>query len=402
MKLTSEQLKELVTPERKHMLEGVTGSVVARLSFEQAELLVVECSNSKFLIAPTLISDSQVRAVAGQGASALLAQSSTGQDSSFEWTWLQHSAYTHERSLGVDQSNESIVLDEKAIIKWQLFAEPSFGATKELCLSRKKFSATPAVIGQLWWTDAAGTRRLLATINKFVADSTDGWTWFPKMLSSESPRINDVQEIAVLTSTMHNILAELGTQTFSETQVSNLREMYTAQVKRVIAGNFSPSQPEVGDRIQLALESLSQLVGQNAQPIHGDFHVGQLIKDEVGKLFVIDFDGDPLQIQDLRSSMRPVMFDIASMMCSIIHAGMVAIKYGADNQFIESEITEQLEAFVQAYELADGTAAIDRQLLWNLMWLLEIRELDYASQFLERWTYAPLGAIEFLRDHHGR
>jgi len=402
MKLTSQQLKELVTPEREHMLDGVTGSVVARLSFEQAELLVIECSNSKFLIAPTLISDSHIRAIPGQGASALLAQSSTDADSNFQWLWLEHSAFNQERALGVDQSNESIVLDEKAIIKWQLFAEPSLGAAKELCLSKSGFVSAPAVIGQLWWTDDSGVRRLIATLNRFVANSTDGWTWYPKLLDTTRPGSEKVQEIASLAAAMHQALLELGQDTFSEVDLRLIRDSFEGHVRRVSSDVFIDSNPDVKQRIETALASLSTFVGSPIQSIHGDFHVGQLIEDQLGKLFVIDFDGDPLQIQDLRSSMRPVMFDIASMMCSIIHAGMVAIKYGADNQFIKSEITEQLEAFVQAYELADGTAAIDRQLLWNLMWLLEIRELDYATQFLERWKYAPLGAIDYLKEHHGR
>lgn len=402
MKLTSQQIAELVTPNRRPLVEGVTGSVVARLSFEKAELLIIEGSNSKYIVAPTLISHPEVRAVPGQGASFLLANSSTDSDSSFQWVWLEHSTFTSERLLGVDQSNESVVLDERAIIKWQLFAEPSFGASKELCLANNKFAEIPDVIGQLWWVDAKGTRRLIATISRFIENSTDGWTWYPKLLSSNMPKIEQIEKVAHLSAQMHKTLRQLGSDTFSRESVSATRSSYSSQYERLVSREILPQEPSVQKRISMALEGLEFLVGQETQATHGDFHVGQLLQDSHGNLYVIDFDGDPMQSQDQQREMKPIIFDLASMVCSIIHAGMVAIKQGAAASKIKSHIRIHIETYLDMYESRSGGEPLDRELLWNLVWLLEIRELDYANTFLQRWKYAPIGAIEYLKEQNGR
>jgi hypothetical protein len=83
---------------------------------------------------------------------------------------------------------------------------------------------------------------------------------------------------------------------------------------------------------------------------------------------------------------------------------LVSIKFGASYENVSRNTKIQLNAFIQRYQ--DGARLeLDPEslaIIWDIIWLLEIRELDYANQFLERWKYAPLGAIQYLKDHDGR
>ena len=404
MELSTDQLLEYVTPERRPLFLGVTGSIVARLNFAQADVIVIECSNKKFLVAPITHSHQDRRATAGEGASCQLVNAEPPADSYFEWIWLDAQSYSKETAPGVDQSNDSVILDRKAIIKWQLFAEPSFGATKELCLAKNNFEFSPKLLGQLWWTDKQGARRLLASVNSFIENAEDGWTWFPKLLSSESTSTQDIEKIASITAQMHRNFRQLGMGFQTQEITQAFVDSFEKQRDRVYSVNAENIDDQIRQRVAQALDSLSKLVGLATQAIHGDFHVGQILKQGNGATYVIDFDGDPLQQEFEQSNLKPVIFDVASMMCSIMHAGVVSIKYGADPEIVSRNTSTQLKAFINRYQLeASHELEPDSlRIIWDVIWLLEIRELDYANQFLERWKYAPLGALQYLKEHDGR
>jgi hypothetical protein len=73
---------------------------------------------------------------------------------------MQGGSYSHERFISVDQSNESVVLDESIIVKWQLTAQNSVGAHKEEILTENGFKYLPALLGNIYWDE-----KLLAIIN---------------------------------------------------------------------------------------------------------------------------------------------------------------------------------------------------------------------------------------------
>ena len=47
---------------------------------------------------------------------------------------------------------------------------------------------------------------------------------------------------------------------------------------------------------------------------HGDLHVGQVLRDEHGRLFVIDFDGNPTLTPPERVLHRPAAYDVAGLL----------------------------------------------------------------------------------------
>ena len=140
--------------------------------------------------------------------------------------------------------------------------------------------------------------------------------------------------------------------------------------------------------------------GVETQIVHGDLHVGQILKCAAG-MFVIDFDGDPLASFEQRFECQSPLRDVASMSASFIHAGMVAIKNGADRNAVFASIKQARAEFESAYSAESGSD-VDAGTLDELVLQIEQRELAYAREYLPRWLYAPEGALEYLKEFHGR
>ena len=161
------------------------------------------------------------------------------------YSTMQGGSYTHERFISVDQSNESIVLDESIIVKWQLTAQKSIGAHKEEILTENGFRYLPKLLGTIYWD-----QKLFASINKYIPGTSDGWKW-----CVEKAKENDLgqwlHDLAHLSQEMHRCLQGL---------------------------------------------------------IHGDFHVGQILKSiQNDQMWVIDFDGDPLaDAEEATDSLRDI------------------------------------------------------------------------------------------------
>lgn len=297
------------------------------------------------------------RAAAGEGSA--LAVWTAADHSELRWQRFVSDALKSERPLGVDQTNESWILSDRAVIKWPLFATTSVSAEKELLLQQAGFSQTPALWGHLWWQATDETQPLLvATVTEFIPDSVDGWTWAPDALTNQ--HIGWATTLGQLAADMHSAL----------------------RVGR--AATYMSGEAPV-----------AVLDGTETQLVHGDFHLGQILR-RGDDFYVIDFDGDPMKSVADNLHCKSVWTDVASMSSSIIHAGMVALKRGASVDAIYPAISEARAAFLDAYILASHKNP-DRGVLSELVNQIEQRELAYASQYLPRWLYAPEGAIKYLR-----
>ena len=116
---------------------------------------------------------------AGRGhATASRRRSSTRSLARTRWSpasacgdWRDIGALRGERAIGVDQTNESVVVGTSAVVKWIAEPAPRDPVVPDLQahLAAVGFAGVPAPIGSLEWTDGAGRVATLA----FVA------TWLP-------------------------------------------------------------------------------------------------------------------------------------------------------------------------------------------------------------------------------
>ncbi len=349
----SHPIGHLAPPQRQAQLADTAGELHV---FEGLPLAVVSTS-AGMLVVPTL-DNGESRARAGDGA-AIAMWASAGSDE-VQWTRFRDDPLHTESPLTVDQTNESVILDERAILKWQLFATESVAATKEQLLHAANFENTPGLWGHLWW----GSEKLIASVVEYVPDTQDGWTWAADALGRGEFEWASV--VGEITAHMHAALARGGHGVYDDTS--------------------APARDLVGARTQL---------------IHGDFHVGQVLRRE-DQFFVIDFDGDPLKSASENFELQSPLLDVVSMSCSIIHAGMVAIKRGAEQAAVYETITRARSAFLSAYQANASHANFSSETFSTLVDQVEQREIAYAEQYLPRWLYAPRGAVEYLRTVDGR
>ena len=326
MHLSKAQCQALLPTSRAELIRSCSDVSIDFPLTNSSGILIFE-SGSKSFIAPYVKEAILRRAQSQDGVTARLLSNPLpeGLSSSFV-----PGNYSHERFISVDQSNESVVLDESIIVKWQLSAQKSLGARKEEILSDNGFKHMPALLGNLYWQD-----KLLASVNKYIAGTTDGWTW-----CVEKAKENDL-------------------------------------------GIWLDNLAEITKEMHRCLEGL----------IHGDFHVGQLLKEHhKDQMWVIDFEGDPLShSEETSESIR----DIASMCASFFHVGAVAIKYGANLENIKEWVVIAERKFISKY--FEGKT-FDLSALHLLMRSLENRELAYADKFLPQWRYAPEFAIAYMEE----
>jgi len=326
MHLSKAQCQQLLPQSRADLINACSDVSVDFPMSDTAGVLIFESGNKSF-VAPYVKNKEIRRAHSKDGVTARLLSKPLPHGLR---STMQGGSFSQERFISVDQSNESVILDESIIVKWQLTAQKSLGAHKEEILTENGFTHLPELLGNIYWDE-----KLLASVNKYIPGTTDGWTW-----CVDKAKANDLGtwliNLAHLTTEMHRCLEGL---------------------------------------------------------IHGDFHVGQILKtDQSDQLWVIDFEGDPLATAE--EAIDPLR-DVASMCASFFHVGAVAIKYGADAAVIKEWIVQAKSIFTATYFQGNG---FDIRALHELMRSLENRELKYADKFLPQWRYAPEFAISYMEE----
>src|SRR6478752_7830528 len=82
-----------------------------------------------------------------------------------------------ERPIGVDQTHESVVVGERAIVKWfrRVGPGPSRAAILLAHLDAVGFRAIPPPLGSITWRSPSGVSFALAQGDTYLAGARDGW-----------------------------------------------------------------------------------------------------------------------------------------------------------------------------------------------------------------------------------
>ena len=99
-----------------------------------------------------------------------------GHHGSFSSTIRLDASVVSEERVEVDQTNESFVLNNTWIIKWNMTVGSHRTLTKERRLSAHNYPHTPTHFGHITWTSPDNSEHLLAGVQEFLPGSADGWT----------------------------------------------------------------------------------------------------------------------------------------------------------------------------------------------------------------------------------
>jgi maltokinase len=319
---------------------------------------------------------------------------------------------SRERAIDVDQSNDSVVVGEDAVVKLSplVSAGPQPGVDLPVHLAAVGFTWLPAPLGALWWTPPAGDEVLLVTASTFLPGARDGWEWYLDLaLAWLDGAVGDdavfarATEMGRIAARMHVAFATASpvvAQPVARADhdvAAGWRRAALAVADEALArtdGEEGARLATRADAIRGELDALGAAEGAVMTPVHGDFHVGQVLEWANGYA-VTDLDGDPTAAPAERGVLDTPVRDVAAFVRSIDHLGRVAStrRPDRDDGSIERWIATSRAAFLDAYvgelEAAGHAFLFEEGLLRPLEVMQECHEYVYAARFLPRWRYVP-------------
>ena len=326
-------------------------------------------------------------------------------------SWVQRDA-TGERGVGVDQTNESVIVGDAAVVKWaSRLVDGPHPAPRRISLLRDAgFEGIPTPWGQVTWRPDGGAETLVASVDEYLPGAVDGWTWAVDLITScvlqgqMEPITAAATDVGTLVAELHAALA--GTETRASQQDAvrwQTTALYT--LESVCALDDSPSVLTArSHRAELAavLGGLGALAGSPVIEGHGDLHVGQILLGD-GRFVVTDFDGNPVLSAAERMRPIPAALDVAGLVQSLSHAAIVARKYtDLDANSLAAVDAAGRAAFEDAY--VRRLASLGHRGLYDPNQLRAfriqqvLREILYAARHLPRWMYVPDVALPALLD----
>ncbi len=259
------------------------------------------------------------------------------------------------RVLAGEQSNTSAVFGDSAILK--LFRRLEAGLNPDIeihqALGRRGARNVATLLGYVTADGIDGAAFSLAMLQEFLSSATDGWE-LAKIsvrdlmaeadLHAEEAGGDFAGEAFRLGEATAQVHAELGAEFgVVELDRSDLRRRADTMVSRLdSARGLVPQLNDVADRLGATYAAFAALEGMPAQRIHGDLHLGQVMRT-VQRWVVLDFEGEPVKSIDERRAPDSPLRDVAGMMRSF--------DYAANHQVIDSGTTSQ-----RAYRATEWSA----------------------------------------------
>jgi maltokinase len=282
------------------------------------------------------------------------------------------------RFLAEDLSNTVVSLDDRLVLKLFRRLERGPHPEAELLGALAGFAQVPALVGVVEHDGIT-----VALVEEYVAGVPVGWEGLIERLAAGDDALRDAGDLGSLAAALHKQLAaSFGTRVGDGTDVDAER---AAAVAASVEVEPSPA-------IAVRLVKLDLLVGVPLQRVHGDLHVGQVLRTERG-LVAIDFEGDPSAPLAQRSRERSALVDLASLLLSLDHAGCAAARRAPSFDW-RAWSRRARTSCVAAYEQEAGP--VDPELLRALEIAKELRELEYATRWLPEWLYAPKAVLPTL------
>jgi maltokinase len=321
---------------------------------------------------------------------------------------------TRARMLGADQSNTSVVFDERLIMK--LFRRIGEGPNPDVevtrALAETGFSAVPRPVGE--WEGGGGH---LAVVTEFLAGGVDGFhlalTSLRDLYDARCEPVAaggdfgpDACRLGTITAEMHLALAEAFGRT--DADVSMWADDMAGQLARV-------SHPDLDTTAVAALEEgLRSADAGPAIRVHGDFHLGQSMRTDAG-WYVLDFEGEPARPLAERQRPSSALRDVAGMLRSFHYAAEVGLReYGGDADEEVHGLAAAWEQhnrtrFLEGYLGVDGIDSVlpaseaDRSLVLAAFELDKaVYEVGYEASHRPEWVGIPLSAIQRILEETAR
>jgi maltokinase len=323
------------------------------------------------------------------------------------------------RPVGAEQSNTSLVFDDRVIVKiYRRLLDgrnPDIEVTSALVDAGFSQVAAPAGVWRQGDVD-------LAFAQQFLSGGTEGWALALTSLRDFShAAVDDPAEtggdfageagrLGRVTAELHLALARA-----FEPDPDGLVEEWPAFVDGIARRLQAFVASEAGQRVEVA-QRLTDRFRRVRHPgpalrVHGDYHLGQVMRTD-GGWYVLDFEGEPARPFEQRVRPSSVMKDITGMLRSLHYVSRFAFgNRDGTRQREDSARIEELAravawedhnrtAFLDGYRSTEGVAGLladdpeDRDLVMAAFELDKaLYELDYEQAYRPDWVDIPRHAI---------
>ena len=346
-------------------------------------------------------------------------------------------AAADERALGRDQSNTSVVLGERLLLKGYRRIQPGLNPDLELTayLSEEaSFAGVPRLAG---WAEAVtrdGGAATVAMLQAFVVHAADAYEATAERLALlvAAPGPADLEavtgiaeDLGILVAGLHAALAsppadapDLGPRAATRDELKAWRleahRRLSGAITAVAAVDPALARELRDDGAAIAARA-SRFEATASAPlvmrIHADLHLGQVLLADDGYR-VIDFEGEPLRPIDERRRLDSPLRDVASMLRSLDHAARSARRRAEARNggpiehpgleveaWIERARQRFLEAYAAGLRQAASPVVLDLDLLDGFEVAKECYEFTYAATVLPSWLWAPRDGMRWLLAH---
>jgi maltokinase len=349
------------------------------------------------------------------------------------------------RTLGVEQSNSSVVLDEKVIVK--LFRRPGIGPNPDLELNRlltnEGFREVPPQVGDIVYEGTLEGEDVeidLGIAQEFIHDGVEGWEatlrgiralydqihpedanedikFLTEQRSAET--LDSLAELGDVTGGLHvllsreDIIPELAPEPIAPddlpTWARSARDALE-QLTRSGVQEIKSMRDEIEQRI-FAVEEM-QPHGYKTR-IQGDYHLAQVMLTPRGWV-LLDFEGEPARPLEERRQKQSPLRDVAGMLRSFNYAATSVLFERGEPDSDEwlklepwADCWEQLarDRFLHAYLARSHEGRFLPEERDDIFVLLDFFEIDkalyevgYERSNRPDWVRIPLRGIRMVLD----
>ncbi|WP_342643698.1 maltose alpha-D-glucosyltransferase [Rhodoligotrophos ferricapiens] len=361
------------------------------------------------------------------------------------------------RRLGAEQSNTSVLLDNKVMLK--LYRKLQEGVQPDIevgrfLTERAAFANTPAYLGSIEHVDSDGRPTVLGAAYSFIRNQGDGWEatveWLKRFIDDEAmtlaarnlsvedasitealaPYLDRARTLGRRTADLHLAFAiatddpAFTPEPIAESDLAEwVQAVHDQHARAVSAINTLPEGLPAkirgsAERMLQSGELISRRIDElAARPIagfktrvHGDFHLGQVLVAQ-NDFYIIDFEGEPARPVDERRRKTSPLKDVAGMIRSFEYAAFTAIRWAEDEPVTDEAAVAAVRqwnrqtsaAFLDAYKQTIRAAPDRRELelpeaAFNSLlelFLLEkaLYEVAYEASNRPKWVDIPLTGL---------
>ena len=323
----------------------------------------------------------------------------------------------HPRLAGHEQSNTSVVFDDRMILKCYRRLEPGINPELEVLrfLAAHDFAHTPPLLG--WFAhQGPPLDTTLGMVQHYLEDAQDGWELVAAALRDgrADELLPSLGGLGAVTGQLHATLANERTDpAFVPEEISpEGLALMSAALDELTADLFAnlPDDPALApiagraDDIRERLRGVSKSTGLGRKiRVHGDLHLGQALWCD-DQWHLIDFEGEPARPVNERRRKRSPLRDVAGLVRSLDYAvGATRLHAGADVPptwlaAARAALLDGYFAVVEPTGLLPPTSAMTEEVLGLYELEKAVYELRYDVAHRPGWVAIPAAAIESLLD----